>query len=266
MVPLLPVLPLSYVSRPPTSSPRWTPRRGLTPEQAAERLAEYGENRLPRPAAGRSGELLAQFRDLFAVVLLVASAITFLAYGLQEPREAGTLQLAVAILAVVVLNAGIGFAQEYSAERTAQALAAMVPQACRVLRGGERLDAPARELVPGDVVLLEAGDAVSADCRVVEAHELAVDNAPLTGESQAAGRTAEAVAAGPALEARNCVFMGTDVVAGSGRAVVFATGASTEFGRIYRLAAAAPGRGPRCSARWPSWPAGWQGRPWRPGR
>ncbi|MBM9624258.1 cation-translocating P-type ATPase [Streptomyces zhihengii] len=218
-----------------------TSRRGLTPEQAAERLAEYGENRLPRPRRRPvRRELLAQFRDLFAVVLLVASAITFLAYGLQEPREAGTLQLAVAILAVVVLNAGIGFAQEYSAERTAQALAAMVPQACRVLRGGERLDAPARELVPGDVVLLEAGDAVSADCRVVEAHELAVDNAPLTGESQAAGRTAEAVAAGPALEARNCVFMGTDVVAGSGRAVVFATGASTEFGRIYRLAAAAP--------------------------
>ncbi|MFF4541876.1 cation-translocating P-type ATPase [Streptomyces aureus] len=218
-----------------------TSRGGLAPEGAAERLRSYGPNELPRPRhRGAWRDLGAQFTDLFAVVLTVASAITFLAYGLQEPPEAGTLQLAAAILAVVLLNAAIGFAQEYSAERTAQALAAMVPHACRVLRGGQRLEVPVRELVPGDVVVLEAGDAVSADCRVVEAHELAVDNAPLTGESDAVSRTADPVAAGPALEARNHVFMGTDVVSGSGRAVVVATGASTEFGRIYRLAAAAP--------------------------
>ncbi|AZQ40894.1 cation-transporting P-type ATPase [Streptomyces cyaneochromogenes] len=218
-----------------------TSRRGLAADRARARLEQYGANELPRagrPAVWRP--LLAQFTDLFAVVLIVASGLTFMAYGLQEPRDVGTLQLAVAILGVVVLNAVIGFAQEYSAERTAQALEAMVPHTCRVLRGGERLELPARELVPGDVVLLEAGDAVSADCRVVEAHELAVNNAPLTGESNAVGRTADAVTAVPPLEARNCVFMGTDVVAGSGRAVVFATGPTTEFGRIYRLAAAAP--------------------------
>ncbi|MET8130588.1 cation-transporting P-type ATPase [Streptomyces sp. NPDC005251] len=218
-----------------------TSRRGLAPDQAAKRLEQYGPNELPRPrhrAAWR--DLAAQFTDLFAVVLMIASAITFLAYGLQEPSDSGTLQLAVAILAVVLLNAAIGFAQEYSAERTAQALAAMVPHACRVLRGGQQMEVPVRDLVPGDVVALEAGDAVSADCRVVEAHELAVNNAPLTGESDAVRRTADPVKAGPALEARNHVFMGTDVVAGSGRAVVVATGESTEFGRIYRLAAAAP--------------------------
>ncbi|WKX13977.1 cation-transporting P-type ATPase [Streptomyces sp. NL15-2K] len=218
-----------------------TSRRGLPRAQARARLEKYGSNELPR--AGRRAvwrQLGAQFTDLFAVVLIVASGITFVAYALEEPRDIGTFQLAVAILGVVVLNAAIGFAQEYSAERTAQALEAMVPHTCRVLRGGERLELPARELVPGDVVVLEAGDAVSADCRVVEAHELAVNNAPLTGESNAVGRTADPVAAGPPLEARNCVFMGTDVVAGSGRAVAFATGAATEFGRIYRLAAAAP--------------------------
>ncbi|MDW4911667.1 cation-transporting P-type ATPase, partial [Streptomyces sp. ADMS] len=87
---------------------------------------------------------------------------------------------------------------------------------------------------------LEAGDAVPADCRVVEAHELAVNNASLTGESNPVSCTADPVVAGSPLEARNCLFMGTDVVAGSGRAVVYATGAMTEFGRIYRLAAAAP--------------------------
>ncbi|MFF4948778.1 cation-translocating P-type ATPase [Streptomyces chattanoogensis] len=218
-----------------------TSPRGLTAADAVVRRDRYGPNELPR--AGRRGwwrQLAAQFTDLFAVVLLVASAITFLAYELQQPRDAGTFRLAVAILAVVVLNASIGFAQEYSAERTAQSLQAMVPHTCRVLRDGERRELSARDLVPGDVVVLEAGDAVSADCRLVEAHDVSVNNAALTGESDAVGRTIDAEASGPLLEARNCVFMGTDVVAGTAKAVVFATGAATEFGRIFRLAAAAP--------------------------
>ena len=185
-----------------------TSRRGLSADRARTALDRYGPNEMPhtrrRPVWRQLG---AQFTDLFAVVLLVASAITFLAYGLEEPRDVGTLQLAVAILGVVVLNAAIGFAQEYSAERTAQALEEMVPHTCRVLRDGRLLEVPARDLVPGDVVVLEAGDSVPADCRVVEAHELAVNNAPLTGESNAVGRTADAVPAGPPLEARNCVFM-----------------------------------------------------------
>jgi calcium-translocating P-type ATPase len=218
-----------------------TSPRGLTAAEATARLARSGPNELPparRRGVGR--QLAAQFTDLFAIVLLVASAITFLAYWIKEPHEAGRLQLAVAILGVVFLNAGIGFAQEYSAERTAETLQAMVPHTCRVLRDGERLELPARDLVPGDVVVLEAGDAVSADCRLVEAHDLSVNNASLTGESDAVGRTGDAVADGQPLQARNCVFMGTDVVAGSGKAVVFGTGVVTEFGRIFRLAAAAP--------------------------
>ncbi|WP_334586851.1 HAD-IC family P-type ATPase [Streptomyces sp. B21-083] len=169
-----------------------TSRRGLSAERARAGLERYGPNEMPRTRRRPLWrQLTAQFTDLFAVVLVVASGITFLAYWLEEPRDVGTLQLAVAILGVVVLNAAIGFAQEYSAERTAQALEAMVPHASRVLRDGRRLEVSARDLVPGDVVVLEAGDAA-------------------------------------------------DVVAGSGRAVVYATGATTEFGRIYRLAAAAP--------------------------
>ncbi|MCX4510663.1 cation-transporting P-type ATPase [Streptomyces sp. NBC_01619] len=218
-----------------------TSPRGLTAAEVAARRDRFGPNELPW--AGRRGlwrDLVGQFTDLFAVVLLVASAVTFLAYALQEPRDVGTLQLAVAILGVVLLNAAIGFAQEYSAERTAESLQAMVPHTCRVLRDGERQELPAPDLVPGDVVVLEAGDAVPADCRLVDAHEVSVNNAALTGESDAVGRTGEPVASSPVLEARNCVFMGTDVVAGSAKAAVFATGATTEFGRIYRLAAAAP--------------------------
>ncbi|MFC7259328.1 cation-translocating P-type ATPase [Streptomyces lutosisoli] len=218
-----------------------TSPRGLASTDVAGRRDRFGFNELPQ--ARRRGlwrDLAGQFTDLFAVVLLVASAITFLAYGLQQPRDVGTLQLAVAILGVVVLNAAIGFAQEYSAERTAESLQAMVPHTCRVLRDGERQELPARDLVPGDVVVLEAGDAVPADCRLTEAHEVRANNAALTGESDAVGRTAEPVGAGPVLEARNCVFMGTDIAAGSAKAVVFATGAATEFGHIFRLAAAAP--------------------------
>lgn len=218
-----------------------TSPRGLSTADATALRARWGTNELPPAVRGRLWHrLAAQFTDLFAVVLLVASAITLLAYGLQDPRDAGTLQLAVAILCVVVLNAAIGFAQEYSAERTAESLQAMVRHTCRVLRDGERREVPSREVVPGDVVVLEAGDAVPADCRLVEAHEVSANNAALTGESDAVGRTAHPVAAGPALQARNCVFMGTDVVAGSAKAVVFATGTATEFGRIFRLTAAAP--------------------------
>lgn len=214
---------------------------GLTSAGATALQARLGPNELPSAHRRRVWRQLAgQFTDLFALVLLVASAITFLAYGLQDPRDAGTLQLAVAILCVVVLNAAIGFAQEYSAERTAESLQAMVRHTCRVLRDGERQEVPSREVVPGDVVVLDAGDAVPADCRLVEAHEVSVNNAALTGESDAVGRTAHPAAAGPVLRARNCVFMGTDVVAGSAKAVVFATGTATEFGKIFRLTAAAP--------------------------
>lgn len=243
-----------------------TSLRGLSPTAAEQRHERYGANELPRPRRqGLWRQFAAQFTDLFAVVLLVAAVITLLAYELQQPRDVGTLQLAVAILGVVVLNAAIGFAQEYSAERTAESLQAMVPHTCRVLRQRERQELPVRDLVPGDVVVLEAGDAVPADCRLTEAHDVSVNNAALTGESDAVGRTDEAVAPGPPLQARNCVFMGTDVVTGSGKAVVFATGAATEFGRIFRLTAAAPRQKTPFSTKSPPWPGALRGPRWRSG-
>ena len=215
---------------------------GLSPDEVAFRRAEAGPNSLP-PAKPRSvlKELAAQFANMFAVVLMVASGLTFLIYVLSAPRVVANLELAIGILGVVLLNAMIGFVQEHAAERTAQALQAMVPALARVLRDGELTEIPAAELVPGDVVVLDAGDAVSADCRLVEVRELAVEMAALTGESRPSGRVAEA--AGPdaeVAEARNCVFMGTSVVSGGGKAVVFATGLQTEFGRIYRLTAEVP--------------------------
>jgi len=219
-----------------------TSPRGLASTEIDARRALAGRNELPpavRPRILR--RLLLQFTDLFALVLLTAATLTFIAYALQRPRAVGNLELAFAIIAVVLLNAAIGFGMEYSAERTAEALSALVPRTCRVLRDGEHLECPAGDLVPGDVVVLEAGDAVSADCRVVESHELRVNNAPLTGESAPVRRTSDAVGPQVALlEARNVVFMGTTVVAGAGKAVVFATGVHTEFGRIFSLTATAP--------------------------
>ncbi|HYA52240.1 MAG TPA: HAD-IC family P-type ATPase, partial [Streptosporangiaceae bacterium] len=213
-----------------------TSPRGLTADDAAARQAEFGANQLPQ-ARSRSvlAELGSQFANMFAVVLMVAAGITVLTYLLSTPRESATLVLAIGILCVVLLNAIIGFVQEHAAERTAEALQAMVPATVRVIRDGELSEVPAVDLVPGDLVRLDAGDAIPADCRLVETHDLLIEMAALTGESRPVPRIAEAVRAERLADARNCVFMGTSVINGTARAVVVATGLGTEFGRIYRL-------------------------------
>lgn len=216
-------------------------RRGLDTAEAQRRLATDGPNTLPQPHRRPvTLELAAQFANMFVVVLAVAAGLTFLTYLLSTPRDPANLELTLGILAVVVLNALIGFFQEHSAERTAQALQAMVPHTARVLRGGELTEVAAEQLVRGDLVVLEAGDAVSADCRVVESHGLSVEMAALTGESQPVTRSDEPATTREPLESRNCVFMGTSITNGAGKAVVFATGLGTEFGRIYRLTAELP--------------------------
>ena len=215
--------------------------RGLDAEEAARRRESVGPNSLPE-AKPRSvtSEMAAQFRNMFVVVLVVAAALTFLIFFLTSPRDFANLILAFAILAVVSINASIGFVQEHSAERTAEALKAMVPNSARVLRAGLLTEVEAEELVPGDVVVLEAGDAIPADCRVIETHDMAVEMAAITGESAPVRRVADSVSAREITEARNCIFMGSSVTNGNGKAVVFATGLRSEFGRIYRLTAGLP--------------------------
>src|SRR5579872_890458 len=216
--------------------------RGLDGPEAARRLLADGPNTLPPPRQRPViAELAAQLTNMFAVVLLAAAGLTFGIYFLSVPRDRSNLELAFGILGVVVLNALIGFVQEHAAERTAAALQAMVPRTARVLRDAVLADIAAEDLVAGDVMILEPGDAVSADARVVEGHALSIELAALTGESQPSGRTTDPAAGGtvPA-EARNAVFMGTTVATGTGKAVVFATGLGTEFGRIYRLTAGVP--------------------------
>jgi magnesium-transporting ATPase (P-type) len=211
--------------------------QGLAAGKAASRLAALGPNELraaKRPPVIK--KVLAQFTNLFALVLLGASVITFASYLIQSPRDTGSLELAVAILAVVLLNGAIGFFQEYSAEKTSEALQALVPHTARVRRDGALADIPARGIVRGDVFVLEAGDDICCDGRLVEAHDLTVDDVALTGESAPVHRTAETVPAGTAtMDAANLVFMGTSVVEGTATAVAFATGAETQFGQIYQM-------------------------------
>ena len=142
-------------------------RRGLGEEEATRRRAAVGPNSLPPPPhRSIAAELGAQLTNMFAVVLVAAAGLTFPIYAFTSPPDPANLELAFGILGVVVINAGIGFAQEHSAERTAEALQAMVPRVARVLRDGLLTETGADGLVPGDVVVLESGDAVSADCRL----------------------------------------------------------------------------------------------------
>jgi Ca2+-transporting ATPase len=202
------------------------PERGLPTERAAALLAEIGANELveasPVPIWRK---LLRQFSEL-VVMILIAAAIV--AGALGEWTES------LAILAIVVLNGLIGFFQEHRAEHALAALRRMAKPTARVFRGGQLLTVATRELVPGDVIQLEAGDQVSADCRLIDGFGLRLQEAALTGESAPVDKQPGAVLAAdtPLADRRNMVYAGTDVAAGKGRALVIATGMNSELGRI----------------------------------
>ncbi|MEW5943343.1 MAG: HAD-IC family P-type ATPase [Pseudomonadota bacterium] len=202
---------------------------GLTEAEARRRLERHGPNRLteklPRPAWMK---FLDQFKDLLVVVLIGAAALA---------GAVGDIKDAAVILIVVVFNACLGFYQELRAEATLAALKKMLAQYARVRRGGEVLQIPAESLAPGDIVLLEAGDRVPADARVLAAHNAEVAEAALTGESHSVGKYAEALPPGehPLAERFNMVFMNTVVTRGRIEALVSATGMETEMGRITDL-------------------------------
>ncbi len=203
---------------------------GLTPSEAAERLAAVGTNVLeetPHPRLVRS--FVANVTHVMAVLLWVGGGLALVA---ELP------QLAVAVWIVNVINGVFSTWQEHRAERAVQALRRLLPTTSRVLRGGAEVRVSAEELAPGDVLLLAEGDRISADARLVSAYELRVDQSALTGESRPARRSAAPLAPGPgrpAAEQLNRVFAGTMVTSGRGKAVVTATGMRTEFGAIANL-------------------------------
>ena len=206
------------------------PSQGLDDDEAASRLAVHGPNRLaekpPRPIWLK---VLDQFRSVLIGILLGAALLAGLI---------GDLKDAVVIACVVLLNAALGFFQEHRAENALAALKDMLAPSARVRRRGRSRLIPAEELVPGDIVLLEAGDRVPADARVIQTHGAEVAEAALTGESQAVGKTTEAAAIEAALAERaGMVFMNTVVTRGRIEAVVTATGMHTEMGRLAGLLA-----------------------------
>ena len=203
--------------------------RGLAEREAQQRLAEHGPNELPEtPPVSVLTLFLRQFTSVIIWVLIGAAVISWL---LQEWVDAA------AILAIVLLNAVLGFVQEYRAEQSIAALKKLSITMARVIREGVIRSIPARELVPGDLVQIEAGDRVPADSRVVYATGFQTQEASLTGESTPVAKSAEPIpqAEVPLGDRHNMLFMGTIVVSGKGRALVTATGAQTELGKIAAL-------------------------------
>jgi P-type Ca2+ transporter type 2C len=210
-------------------------RTGLSTEEAAERLERFGPNALePEPEIPAWRMLLAQFADPLVYLLLAAVAISLVTWGIEGAH--GAPFEAIVIAAILVANAVLGYVQEARAEEAVAALQRMAAPMSTVLREGERRRVPTSEVVPGDILLLAEGDAVGADGRLLEAATLTVAEASLTGESEPVLKDVSTLSGPVALGDRvNMVFSGTAVTRGRGRAVVTATGMSTEMGRIARL-------------------------------
>jgi Ca2+-transporting ATPase len=208
---------------------------GLTDEEAASRLSTYGHNEVtPEATIPAWRRFLAQFKDVLVILLLVATAVS-VALWIYE-RDTALPYEAIAIFAIVLLNAAMGFVQESRAEAAVAALRAMSASEAHVIRNGERRSLPATELVPGDIVLVEQGDTIPADGRVVEATALQTAEAALTGESLPVSKDSAPIGDDAALGDRdNMVFSGTAATYGRGTAVVTATGMRTEMGRIAGL-------------------------------
>jgi Ca2+-transporting ATPase len=202
---------------------------GLTTEEAKARLKSYGFNTLvEKKAAPLSYKFLTHFKDLFGILLLFASVLSAIS---------GLWQLSLIILGVVLLNIFFSLFQESRAEKAMQTLKHWMPEYAKVVRDGELQKILVREIVPGDIIVLEEGDRVPADARLTEAFDLWTNNVPLTGESEPQPRNAK-----PAktvdkayLDSPNLVFMSTSVARGQGKAVVIATGMNTQFGQIASL-------------------------------
>jgi len=199
--------------------------RGLTAAEAQKRLERYGPNELQKEEGVSPWVLLLnQFKNILIVILLLAIGLSALV---------GELVDAAIIAVIVIFCALLGFIQEFRAERALDALKKMLSPTITALRDGREEEVLSKNLVPGDILILEAGDRVPADARLVEVHSLRCDEAPLTGESMPVGKETRAFPEGTSVADRmNMVFTGTTATYGRGRAVVTATGMKTEFGKI----------------------------------
>jgi len=208
--------------------------QGLAQAEAAQRLARYGANQLEKiTEQSFVGKLLKEFTHFFALILWLAAALAFVAEW-KSPGQ-GMATLGYAVLGVILVNGLFSFWQEYRAEKALAALRNLLPHHSTTLRDGKAVQVLVADLVPGDVVLLAAGDDVPADCRLVEAFGVRVNTANLTGESKPMAREADHISEEQAALRRNILHAGTSLISGEAKAIVYATGMHTEFGNIARL-------------------------------
>ena len=210
-------------------------RCGLSEAEARRRLLRFGANEMtverPTPAWRK---FLAQFQDVLVILLLIATVISAGSWFYQ--RETALPYEAVAIAAIVLLNAIMGYVQDARAETAVAALRQMAAARARVIRDGEQRSVTATQIVPGDIIQIEEGDMISADARLLKAFSLEVSEASLTGESLPVSKCAAPIIGEMGIgDRRNMVFSGTTATCGRGRAMVVKTGMQTEFGRIAGL-------------------------------
>jgi len=219
---------------------RTDPHLGLSEQEASTRLERFGQNELaPARKVPEWRKFLAEFQNPLVILLLVATAISA-GVWLYE-REAAAPYEAIAILAVVLLNAGMGYIQEARAESALAALKNMAAARSHVIRDGVRRSVPASEIVPGDIILIEEGDTIPADARVIQSASLKTAEAALTGESLPVSKDPAPIEVDVALGDRdNMLFSGTAAAYGRARAVVVATGMNTEMGVIAGMLRQAP--------------------------
>ncbi|MEM3442179.1 MAG: HAD-IC family P-type ATPase, partial [Candidatus Bathyarchaeia archaeon] len=205
-----------------------TKESGLSQEEAQRRLQQFGPNELKEEKRKSPIKLfLEQFADILIIILLVATGLSLFL---------GEVYDAIVIFAIVLASAILGFVEEYRSETAIEALKKMTAPTATVLRDGKEIRVKTSEIVPGDIILLYTGDKVPADARLLEAVNLKVDEAPLTGESTPVNKDISPLLEDvPITDKQNTVFTGTVVVYGRGKAVVTSTGMNTEFGKIAKM-------------------------------
>jgi Ca2+-transporting ATPase len=198
---------------------------GLTQREANERLTVYGSNEIKaEKGISRAATFTKQFKDPLIIILLVATAIS---------AFVGELIDSTIIIAIVILAVTLAFIQEYKSDKAIEALKKMIAATCRVIRNNEESIIDATRLVPGDIILISAGDKVPADAYLIEGHNLEVNEAPLTGESLPVGKTAAVLSKDtPLIDRKNILYTTTTITYGRGKAVVFATAMDTELGKV----------------------------------
>lgn len=205
---------------------------GLSDSEAEKRLEEYGENTIEssKKKKGIIGRFFAQLNDIMIIILLAASAASF---GVSLLKGEADFTDSVIIIAIVILNAVMGVFQESRAEKAVEELKKMSAPKARVIRSGKIKEIPSEEIVPGDILILEAGDMVSADARIIESNGLMTDESALTGESHPVSKNTDNYAENtPVADRLNMVYSSSYVTGGRGKAAVTATGMSTEVGKI----------------------------------